>query len=260
MQEIAESDATPSITRVSDARETGFSLATSKERHGFDKFLAGTVLPTLMKAKGWNSTWRTREHLPLVHRLRGRRGARQAPEEARRRDRQEARRHRRRHRPGRALRPEEVRHPVPARLPARPGRRGRRVGDGDAVVEARPAARRGRRRRRRGVRRDRHQGLDHVPPVALVPLGRVPLLHVRVRLRRRPDRRVRHREERDPAGLRRQRRLDLAPPRRRARARAVARAGHLGRGRRGHARPVRLRPTRDATSTRARSSIGTPAA
>ena len=53
MQEIAESDATPSITRVSDARETGFSLATSKERHGLDKFLADTVLPTLMKSKGW---------------------------------------------------------------------------------------------------------------------------------------------------------------------------------------------------------------
>ncbi|CAN5453283.1 FAD-binding oxidoreductase [soil metagenome] len=54
MQEIAESDAHPSITRVSDSRETGFSLATSKERHGFDKFAAGTVLPTLMKMKGWN--------------------------------------------------------------------------------------------------------------------------------------------------------------------------------------------------------------
>ncbi|HEY4151987.1 MAG TPA: FAD-binding oxidoreductase [Pseudolysinimonas sp.] len=53
MQEIAESDASPSITRVSDGRETGFSLATSKERHGLDKFLAGTVLPTLMKSKGW---------------------------------------------------------------------------------------------------------------------------------------------------------------------------------------------------------------
>ena len=53
MQEIAESDAAPSITRVSDARETGFSLATSKERHGFEKFAAGTVLPTLMKSKGW---------------------------------------------------------------------------------------------------------------------------------------------------------------------------------------------------------------
>ena len=54
MQEIAESDATPSITRVSDSRETGFSLATSKARTGMDKFLAGTMLPTIMKSKGWN--------------------------------------------------------------------------------------------------------------------------------------------------------------------------------------------------------------
>ncbi|MEZ5190472.1 MAG: FAD-binding oxidoreductase [Schumannella sp.] len=53
MQEIAESDAAPTITRISDAPETGFSLATSKERHGFDKFAAGTVLPTLMRSKGW---------------------------------------------------------------------------------------------------------------------------------------------------------------------------------------------------------------
>lgn len=53
IQEISESDAHPSITRISDGRETGFSLATSKERHGMDKFLAGTVLPQLMKSKGW---------------------------------------------------------------------------------------------------------------------------------------------------------------------------------------------------------------
>ncbi len=53
MQEIAESDAAPSITRISDSRETGFSLATSKDRTGFDKFLAATVLPTIMKSKGW---------------------------------------------------------------------------------------------------------------------------------------------------------------------------------------------------------------
>ena len=54
MQEISESDATPSITRISDERETGFSMATSKERKGMDKLLAGTVLPTLMKRKGWD--------------------------------------------------------------------------------------------------------------------------------------------------------------------------------------------------------------
>ena len=54
MQEISESDASPSITRISDAPETGFSLATSKDRKGFDKFLAGTVLPGLMRSKGWD--------------------------------------------------------------------------------------------------------------------------------------------------------------------------------------------------------------
>lgn len=54
MQEISESDATPSITRISDARETGFTLATSKERTGFSKFTAETVLPALMRRKGWN--------------------------------------------------------------------------------------------------------------------------------------------------------------------------------------------------------------
>ena len=53
MQEISESDATPSITRVSDGRESGFSLATSKSRKGLSKFVTGTVLPQLMKNKGW---------------------------------------------------------------------------------------------------------------------------------------------------------------------------------------------------------------
>jgi alkyldihydroxyacetonephosphate synthase len=55
MQEIAESDAAPSITRISDGAETGFSLATSKESKGMQKFLSGTVLPGLMKAKGWKN-------------------------------------------------------------------------------------------------------------------------------------------------------------------------------------------------------------
>jgi alkyldihydroxyacetonephosphate synthase len=53
MQEINESDAHPSITRVSDGRETGFTLATSKESKGISKFITGTVLPQLMKNKGW---------------------------------------------------------------------------------------------------------------------------------------------------------------------------------------------------------------
>ncbi len=53
MREISESDASPIITRVSDARETGFSMATSKERHGMDALLAEKVLPAIMRSKGW---------------------------------------------------------------------------------------------------------------------------------------------------------------------------------------------------------------
>jgi len=51
MQEISESDAAPSITRISDAKETAFTLATSKARTGFSKWQAETMLPAIMKAK-----------------------------------------------------------------------------------------------------------------------------------------------------------------------------------------------------------------
>jgi alkyldihydroxyacetonephosphate synthase len=51
MQAISESDAAPSITRISDSNETGFTLATSKDRKGLDKFMAGTVLPWIMGLK-----------------------------------------------------------------------------------------------------------------------------------------------------------------------------------------------------------------
>ncbi|WP_309619731.1 FAD-binding protein [Salinibacterium sp.] len=54
MQAISESDAAPSITRISDSRETSFSLATSKDRKGVSKFMAESALPGIMKAKGWN--------------------------------------------------------------------------------------------------------------------------------------------------------------------------------------------------------------
>ena len=85
-----------------------------------------------------------------------------------------------------------------------------------AVERARPALRRRDRRGRAkafaelGVR-----GLDHVPPLALVPLGRVPLLHVRVRGAPGPDaaRAVRHGQGGDPAGVHGRRRDALAPPR-----------------------------------------------
>ncbi|WP_144718915.1 FAD-binding oxidoreductase [Agrococcus jejuensis] len=54
MQAIAASDAAPSITRVSDARETAFSMSTSKVRTGTSRILAEEVLPRIMKSKGWD--------------------------------------------------------------------------------------------------------------------------------------------------------------------------------------------------------------
>lgn len=54
MQAISESDATPTVTRVSDARETGFSFATAKESKGFSK-LATAGLAKFLAAKGWDT-------------------------------------------------------------------------------------------------------------------------------------------------------------------------------------------------------------
>ncbi len=53
MQEIAESDATPSITRVSDARETRFSFATRKQGGAFST-LTTKGLELYLTRKGWN--------------------------------------------------------------------------------------------------------------------------------------------------------------------------------------------------------------
>ncbi|GAA2223779.1 FAD-binding oxidoreductase [Herbiconiux moechotypicola] len=53
MHEIAESDASPSITRVSDARESGFSLATRKASKGVSG-AAQSVLMSVLKRRGWN--------------------------------------------------------------------------------------------------------------------------------------------------------------------------------------------------------------
>jgi len=51
MHEISESDARPTVTRVSDARESGFSFATSKAKTGFDP---QKVLMSFLKARGWD--------------------------------------------------------------------------------------------------------------------------------------------------------------------------------------------------------------
>jgi alkyldihydroxyacetonephosphate synthase len=53
MQQIAAGDVHPAITRVSDGRETGFSLATSKESKGFSG-LAQRGLFAFLKRRGWN--------------------------------------------------------------------------------------------------------------------------------------------------------------------------------------------------------------
>jgi len=53
MHEISESDASPSITRVSDARESGFSLATRKASKGVSG-AAAKVLMSVLKRRGWN--------------------------------------------------------------------------------------------------------------------------------------------------------------------------------------------------------------
>ncbi|MGI8870943.1 MAG: FAD-binding oxidoreductase [Mycobacteriales bacterium] len=53
MQEIAGSDAAPSVTRVSDARETAFSFATSKESHGVPA-LVSKGLQEMLRRRGWD--------------------------------------------------------------------------------------------------------------------------------------------------------------------------------------------------------------
>ena len=74
-------------------------------------------------------------------------------------------------------------------------------------------------------------GLDHVPSLALVPLGRVPVLHLRLQARRRrPARSVRAAQECDPAGVRGLGWDAVAPPRGRHRACRVVGAGHLRAG------------------------------
>ncbi|GAA1716220.1 FAD-binding oxidoreductase [Kribbella yunnanensis] len=53
MRAIAASDAAPSITRISDARETSFSFATRKTSKGFSKFMS-SALVAVLKKRGWD--------------------------------------------------------------------------------------------------------------------------------------------------------------------------------------------------------------
>ena len=52
MQEIAASDATPSVTRISDSNESGFSLATSKESKGISKKVQAGLM-SFLEGRGW---------------------------------------------------------------------------------------------------------------------------------------------------------------------------------------------------------------
>jgi alkyldihydroxyacetonephosphate synthase len=55
MQEISTSDAHPSITRVSDARETAFSFATRKKKSGFSvSSLVSKGLMKVLEKRGWD--------------------------------------------------------------------------------------------------------------------------------------------------------------------------------------------------------------
>lgn len=55
MQDISVSDATPSITRVSDARETQFSFATRKKSKGISSLVSKGLMKVLER-KGWDLT------------------------------------------------------------------------------------------------------------------------------------------------------------------------------------------------------------
>ncbi|NLT30813.1 MAG: FAD-binding oxidoreductase [Propionibacterium sp.] len=53
MHDIAKSDAAPSVTRVSDSRETQFSMATQKKSKGLSKYVTKGLMEVL-KRRGWN--------------------------------------------------------------------------------------------------------------------------------------------------------------------------------------------------------------
>ncbi len=161
-----------------------------------------------------------------------------------------------RQRPGRALRPEEVRHALHPRLPARPRAssptcpRPRRRGAGSARstrTRRPPRAARSPGSACRGyvmchLSHSYHSGACLYFTFALVPgAGQVPIeAYDEVKAA-------------DPAGVRRRGRDPLAPPRGGDGARALAGAGHLRPGRRRCCGRCSTASTRAPTSTRARS-------
>ena len=231
MRDLAASEAAPSVTRVSDAPETAFSFATRKRSTPLDKLQSAALMTYLKRRRGYD----VERDVPRVHRLRGQRAPR-----PRRSASTSARSSRRTTACASGAAPASCttrRSSTPrtsatscstaACSPTCPRRR-RRGASSSPLYDRATGAARGR------VRRARRARLRDVPPVALLPLRRLPLLHVRAHAvgPARAARRVRRGEVGDPAGVRRRGRNALAPPRGRHRARAVARAGHLGARRR----------------------------
>ena len=176
MRDVAASEAAPSVTRVADPEETAFSFATKKASTLVDKVQSKALQLFLTKRKGFDL-----EQMCLGfigYEGSERHVARAA--QGRRADRLAPRGHLHRLEPGRALRPEEVRHALHPRLPARPRGAGRRLGDRGALERAPGAPREGHGRRPPGLHRPWPPRLRDVPPLALLPRRRVPLFHLRV--------------------------------------------------------------------------------
>ena len=132
MRDIAASEAEPSVTRVSDAPETVFSFATRKASTPLDT-VKSKALQLFLKRKGWDLEQMCLSFIGYE----GTDDEREDPARADRADRQGPRRAVHRLQPRRAVRPEEVRHPLHPRLPAGPRRPRRRVRDLGAVERAR---------------------------------------------------------------------------------------------------------------------------
>ena len=221
MRDIAASEASPSVTRVSDPHETAFSFATRADPTPVDRLKSRPCRPSSSARAGIARRCACRSSATRAARPAWPRSARRpsaspsatalcigsSPGE---------------------LYDQEVRHALHPRLPARPRRTRRRLGDLGAMGELQTvydnvmAA-------GHGAFRARRAGLPDVPSVPLLPRWRLPLLHVRDQPpgRRRRARDVWRGQAGDPAGVRRLGRDALPSPRRRHGARPVARGGHL---------------------------------
>ena len=133
MRDIAASEAAPSVTRVADANETAFSFATKKGGGVVDKLQSKALKAFLERRKGYDVA-------DMCLGFIGYEGPESHVKEQRKAVGKIVSKHGglRRLEPGQALRPEEVRHALHPRLPARPRRARRRVGDRRAVERARP--------------------------------------------------------------------------------------------------------------------------